>query len=123
MYRLFSPLLDEKEKEYIQTFAAESFSFLMRKVKDQKSLLIFIFQTLSENPHVSYSFHILIIYPWMIHKKVSSFLYICYYHFHQGIIVYFFDKKWSFNNENKFADYCQCNFLAKTITDNIFSCK
>ncbi|KAK7107774.1 small subunit processome component 20 homolog [Littorina saxatilis] len=50
VYGYFSSLLTEDNKEYIQRFAAESFAFLMRKVKDQDALLTFLFKDLKQNP-------------------------------------------------------------------------
>ena len=40
--RLFCPLLGAEHKEYINNFAAESFSFLMRKVKDHGGMFDFM---------------------------------------------------------------------------------
>ncbi|CAH1799075.1 unnamed protein product [Owenia fusiformis] len=50
VFTLFCPLLDESYKEYIRNFAAESFAFLMRKVKDRDALFDFMFKKLVENP-------------------------------------------------------------------------
>ncbi|KAK7480715.1 hypothetical protein BaRGS_00028083 [Batillaria attramentaria] len=50
VYGFFSCLLTQNYKEYIQKFAAESFAFLMRKVKDHDALLDFLFTDLRENP-------------------------------------------------------------------------
>ena len=52
-FRLFSPLLGSQYKDYINTFAAECFSFLMRKVKDKSELVDFMFKSLSQNTDVS----------------------------------------------------------------------
>ncbi|XP_076467049.1 small subunit processome component 20 homolog [Babylonia areolata] len=49
VYGYFSSLLTHN-KEYIQRFAAESFAFLMRKVKDQDALIQFLFADLEQNP-------------------------------------------------------------------------
>ncbi|XP_023930047.1 small subunit processome component 20 homolog [Lingula anatina] len=50
VFRFFSPLLGQQHKEYINNFAAESFAFLMRKVKDHGALFNFMFKSLEENP-------------------------------------------------------------------------
>ncbi|XP_071112967.1 small subunit processome component 20 homolog [Haliotis cracherodii] len=50
VYGLFSALLAAHYKEYIRKFAAESFAFLMRKVKDHSGFLDFLFSTLEEHP-------------------------------------------------------------------------
>ncbi|XP_062339462.1 small subunit processome component 20 homolog [Osmerus eperlanus] len=49
MYSLYSTLLAHK-KEHIRRFAAESFSFLMRKVPDLDGLLSHMFSDLGEHP-------------------------------------------------------------------------
>ncbi|XP_066524697.1 small subunit processome component 20 homolog [Hoplias malabaricus] len=49
IYRLYSKLLAHK-KEHIRNFAAESFSFLMRKVPDFDALFTLMFLDLEENP-------------------------------------------------------------------------
>ncbi|XP_026065231.1 small subunit processome component 20 homolog isoform X1 [Carassius auratus] len=49
IYSLYSKLLAHK-KEHIRNFAAESFSFLMRKVSDYDALFTLMFFNLSENP-------------------------------------------------------------------------
>ncbi|XP_047246285.1 small subunit processome component 20 homolog isoform X2 [Girardinichthys multiradiatus] len=49
IYSLYSTLLAHK-KEHIRNFAAESFSFLMRKVPDLDALLNHIFSDLEQNP-------------------------------------------------------------------------
>ena len=46
MNRLYSPLLGNKQKPYIQQFAAESFGFLMRKTRDPDSLFDLLFGSL-----------------------------------------------------------------------------
>jgi len=43
---LYSPLLISEQKYYIQQFAAESFSFLMRKMKDPSELFDILFSEL-----------------------------------------------------------------------------
>lgn len=49
IYSLYSKLLAHK-KEHIRNFAAESFSFLMRKVSDYDALFTLMFSNLSESP-------------------------------------------------------------------------
>uniref|UniRef100_A0AAX7VDC5 UTP20 small subunit processome component n=1 Tax=Astatotilapia calliptera TaxID=8154 RepID=A0AAX7VDC5_ASTCA len=49
IYSLYSSLLAHK-KEHIRMFAAESFSFLMRKVPDLDALLTHVFSDLEEHP-------------------------------------------------------------------------
>ncbi|XP_030197933.1 small subunit processome component 20 homolog isoform X1 [Gadus morhua] len=49
IYRLYSPLLAHK-KEHICNFAAESFSFLMRKVPDMDGLLVLMLSDLKAHP-------------------------------------------------------------------------
>ncbi|KAK2893002.1 hypothetical protein Q8A67_012990 [Cirrhinus molitorella] len=49
IYSLYSKLLAHK-KEYIRNFAAESFSFLMRKVPDYDALFTLMFSNLSKSP-------------------------------------------------------------------------
>ncbi|CAB1444416.1 unnamed protein product [Pleuronectes platessa] len=49
IYSLYSTLLSHK-KEHIRKFAAESFSFLMRKVPDLDALLNHVFSDLQEHP-------------------------------------------------------------------------
>ncbi|KAK5849173.1 hypothetical protein PBY51_008835 [Eleginops maclovinus] len=49
IYSLYSTLLEHK-KEHIRKFAAESFSFLMRKVPDLDGLLSHIFSDLQQHP-------------------------------------------------------------------------
>ncbi|XP_068162452.1 small subunit processome component 20 homolog [Antennarius striatus] len=49
IYSLYSTLLAHK-KEHIRKFAAESFSFLMRKVPDLDALLIHMFSDLQQHP-------------------------------------------------------------------------
>ena len=43
---MYSPLLISEQKYYIQQFAAESFSFLMRKMKDPSELFDILFSEL-----------------------------------------------------------------------------
>ena len=47
------PVLDETKPEYIRNFAAESFAFVARKVKDKKAFLLLVLKTLGEHPEVS----------------------------------------------------------------------
>ncbi|XP_019108872.2 small subunit processome component 20 homolog isoform X1 [Larimichthys crocea] len=49
IYSLYSTLLEHK-KEHIRNFAAESFSFLMRKVPDLEALLSYVFSDLQQHP-------------------------------------------------------------------------
>ncbi|KAL7370997.1 hypothetical protein ABVT39_016013 [Epinephelus coioides] len=49
IYSLYSALLEHK-KEHIRKFAAESFSFLMRKVPDLDALLSHVFSDLQQHP-------------------------------------------------------------------------
>ncbi|XP_028278623.1 small subunit processome component 20 homolog [Parambassis ranga] len=49
IYSLYSALLEHK-KEHIRKFAAESFSFLMRKVPDLDALLTHMFSDLEQHP-------------------------------------------------------------------------
>ncbi|XP_069376458.1 small subunit processome component 20 homolog isoform X3 [Paralichthys olivaceus] len=49
IYSLYSTLLSHK-KEHIRKFAAESFSFLMRKVPDLDALLTHVFSDLQQHP-------------------------------------------------------------------------
>ncbi|ELU13105.1 hypothetical protein CAPTEDRAFT_202597, partial [Capitella teleta] len=53
VYRLFSPLLSSTYRTYIVNFAAESFSFLMRKEKNPTELFDFMFAQLQQHPDQS----------------------------------------------------------------------
>ncbi|XP_066264949.1 small subunit processome component 20 homolog [Branchiostoma lanceolatum] len=53
VYSLYCPLLGKDHKPHIKNFAAESFAFLMRKVRDPSDFFDFIFQDLAKNPDVS----------------------------------------------------------------------
>ncbi|XP_078326712.1 small subunit processome component 20 homolog isoform X1 [Crassostrea virginica] len=53
VYQYFSTLLRNNNKEYIVNFAAESFAFLMRKVKNHGELFDFLFLTLEESPETA----------------------------------------------------------------------
>ncbi|XP_063970096.1 small subunit processome component 20 homolog [Lytechinus pictus] len=50
VYKMYSPLLGEERKEYIRRFAAESFAFMMRKVKDHGDLFDFMLGNLQDSP-------------------------------------------------------------------------
>lgn len=50
LFRLYSPLLMGEQKNYIQQFAAESFSFLMRKIRDSSKLFHILFSALDSEP-------------------------------------------------------------------------
>lgn len=50
LFRLYSPLLMGEQKNYIQQFAAESFSFLMRKIRDSSKLFDILFSALDTEP-------------------------------------------------------------------------
>ncbi|XP_078582715.1 small subunit processome component 20 homolog isoform X3 [Branchiostoma floridae x Branchiostoma japonicum] len=50
VYSLYCPLLGKDHKPHIKNFAAESFAFLMRKVRDPSDFFDFIFRDLEENP-------------------------------------------------------------------------
>jgi U3 small nucleolar RNA-associated protein 20 len=53
VYSLYSPLFAETRKHYIRNFAAESFSFIMRKVTEKNELYDFLFNRLKEHPEVN----------------------------------------------------------------------
>ncbi|KFM72556.1 Small subunit processome component 20-like protein, partial [Stegodyphus mimosarum] len=53
VYRLFSSLLRESNREHIRIFAVESFAFLIRKVQDKEDLFSFIFKELQLKPEHS----------------------------------------------------------------------
>lgn len=53
------PLLSESKAEYINNFAAESFTFVTRKVKNRKHLLDLILKAVNEHKDVS----IILYYP------------------------------------------------------------
>ncbi|XP_071486938.1 small subunit processome component 20 homolog [Diadema antillarum] len=50
VYRMYSPLLSEDQRPHIRQFAAESFAFLMRKVKGHGQLFDAMLGSLEENP-------------------------------------------------------------------------
>lgn len=47
------PLLSDDKPEYINNFAAESFAFVARKIKDRKSFLTLILKAVKNNQDVS----------------------------------------------------------------------
>ena len=49
VYKLCSPLLSSHYREYINTFAAESLSYLLRKAKNKGEIFTFIFNELSSS--------------------------------------------------------------------------
>lgn len=53
------PLLSDARPPYINNFAAESFSFVSRKVKDKESFLTLILQTLEERVDVGILINVL----------------------------------------------------------------
>ena len=53
VYELYAPLLQSNRKDYITNFAAESFSFLMRKYKERHFLFNFMIKSIEEHPDVS----------------------------------------------------------------------
>ncbi|XP_059169859.1 small subunit processome component 20 homolog [Physella acuta] len=52
VYRHFSRLLMNSQKDYIKVFASESCAYLLRKVKKQDELLNFLFGSLNESPEL-----------------------------------------------------------------------
>jgi U3 small nucleolar RNA-associated protein 20 len=46
------PLLEDSKPDYINNFAAESFAFVARKVKDKRSFLLLVLKTLKKHPEV-----------------------------------------------------------------------
>ena len=50
------PLLHDSRPDYINNFAAESFAFVARKVKDKKAFLLLVLKTLKKHPEVSTTF-------------------------------------------------------------------
>ncbi|KAK3098421.1 hypothetical protein FSP39_019304 [Pinctada imbricata] len=53
VYKYFSKLLEQQYQIYIRNFAAESFAFLMRKVKNHGELFDFLFSTLRDAPETA----------------------------------------------------------------------
>lgn len=49
---MYAPLLSYKQKPHVRRFAAESFGFLIRKLKNTENLLDVVFQLLAEHPEV-----------------------------------------------------------------------
>ncbi|XP_071941723.1 small subunit processome component 20 homolog [Antedon mediterranea] len=49
VFIIYQPLLEKDQKAHIRNFAAESFSFLMRKIRDPGDLFNFMFSKLNEN--------------------------------------------------------------------------
>ena len=49
---MYSPLLNQNQAGYLHQFAAESFSFLLRKTKDLSSLLDHIFEAVIDVPEL-----------------------------------------------------------------------
>lgn len=47
-----APLLDEAQPDYIREFAAESFAFVARRVKDKSKLLTLVLATVQAHPQV-----------------------------------------------------------------------
>lgn len=50
VFQLLVPLLDDKKPAYINDFAAESFSFIVRRIKDKEAFLKLVLATLEDNP-------------------------------------------------------------------------
>lgn len=46
------PLLEDSKPDYINSFAAESFAFVARKVKDKRAFLLLVLKTLKKHPEV-----------------------------------------------------------------------
>lgn len=53
IFSLVLPLLSESKPTYINNFAAESFSFIARDIKDKKKFLILILKALKSHKDVS----------------------------------------------------------------------
>jgi U3 small nucleolar RNA-associated protein 20 len=53
VFRDLLPLLEDSRPDYINNFAAESFAFVARKVKDKKAFLLLVLKTLKKHPEVS----------------------------------------------------------------------
>lgn len=51
-----APLWDEKNPEYIRDFAAQSFAFVARKVKDKKKFIMLVLHTAQSYPEVTILF-------------------------------------------------------------------
>jgi hypothetical protein len=46
------PLLEDSKPDYINNFAAESFAFVARKVKDKRAFLLLVLKTLKKHSEV-----------------------------------------------------------------------
>ncbi|KAG1667813.1 Small subunit processome component 20 [Nymphon striatum] len=53
VYDLYCPLLKASQKYYIRTFAAESISFLIRKINKRQELFHYIFSKVDEDPSLA----------------------------------------------------------------------
>lgn len=53
VFQSLLPLLSKKKSNYINNFAAQSFAYVARKVKDETQLVKLICRPLKENPNVS----------------------------------------------------------------------
>lgn len=53
VFHTLLPLLSDSTPEYVNNFAAESFAFVARKVKDRSAFLEFIVKTVKNEPDVS----------------------------------------------------------------------
>mgnify|MGYP006989420509 FL=1 len=51
-----APLLSENNPDYVRDFAAQSFSFVARKVKDKNKLLSLVLYVVQTSPDVSMTF-------------------------------------------------------------------
>jgi U3 small nucleolar RNA-associated protein 20 len=64
------PLLHDSRPDYINNFAAESFAFVARKVKDKRAFLLLVLKTLKKNPEVS-TYFMLFLYTFLRCKHTS----------------------------------------------------
>lgn len=48
-----APLLNDNCPDYVRNFAAESFAFVARRVKDRYKFLFLVLQTVQQHPEVS----------------------------------------------------------------------
>lgn len=55
-FTLLLPLLSDSKPHYIQEFAAESFAFIIRKVKDRKTFIQHMITIVREREDVSFNF-------------------------------------------------------------------
>lgn len=60
------PLLSDTKPDYINNFAAESFAFVTRKVKDKKSFLDLILKVVQKEQDVRYSFSLIILAKYIV---------------------------------------------------------